>query len=923
MNSNYGKNETEKKIKAANSKTGKYTTRICLTCFKTCFVFLLFLVLTLFSMGIGMFKGIIDSAPKLDVDSIVPIGYATTVYDSAGNLTDTLVTAGSNREEATYDELPEDLINAFVAIEDSRFWKHNGIDLRSITRAAVGILTGENRGGGSTITQQLIKNNVFNGGMETSFGAKLERKLQEQYLALQLTKSMDRKIILTNYLNTINLGNNSLGVKVAAKRYFNKEVSDLTLSECAVIAGITQNPSRLNPISGQKANEEKRKVILQYMFEQGYIDKEEQEEALADDVYSRIMTVDTVTKENSSPYSYFTDELTKQVKDTLMEKLGYSETQAHNLLYSGGLQIFTTQDPDIQTIVDEEVNNPDNYTAAHYSIEYRLSVQHADDTMEHFSEETIKSWHKNVLQEEYTGLYDSEEEIEAEIKNFKAYKLKSTDTIIGEKLIKTLQPQVSFVIMDQHTGQVKAISGGRGAKTASLTLNRATDTVRQPGSTFKVITSFAPALDTCGSTLGTVYYDAPYTIGSKTFKNWYSQGYLGYSNIRDGIIYSMNIVAVRCLMETVSPQLGMEYAQNFGITTLTSTDQVPSIALGGLTHGVTNLELTSAYAAIANDGVYTKPIFFTKILDHNGKILINNEPETHRVLKDSTAFLLTDAMEDSMESNRIFARPGVSVSSTSTRSNIPGMSNAGKSGTTTSNVDIWFVGYTPYYTAGIWGGCDDNQKMTSSNGGTSFHKDIWRKIMTRVHDGLNDPGFDVPSSVERASICRKSGKLAISGVCDQDPRGNAVYTEYFAKGTVPTEVCNTHVKVTVCEVTGLLADEFCPKAERVCMAIPANTEGSTDDSEFAIPSSTCPGHDSVILDPDEIEMIGPGGSGTYTAPVGPGYISPGSSNSSSGTTTTTAPGSSHAPTSNAPVSSAPTGNTAPGRYGATITRPGQ
>ena len=284
MNSNYGKNETEKKIKAANSKSGKYTTRICLTFLKTCFVLILFVALTLVSMGIGMFRGIIDSAPKLDVDSIVPIGYATTVYDSAGNLTDTLVTAGSNREEATYDELPQNLIDAFVAIEDSRFWTHNGIDLRSITRAAVGILTGENRGGGSTITQQLIKNNVFNGGMETSFSAKLERKFQEQYLALQLTKSMDRKMILTNYLNTINLGNNSLGVKVAAKRYFNKDVSDLTLSECAVIAGITQNPSRLNPISGKEANEEKRKVILQYMFEQGYIDKEEQEEALADDV---------------------------------------------------------------------------------------------------------------------------------------------------------------------------------------------------------------------------------------------------------------------------------------------------------------------------------------------------------------------------------------------------------------------------------------------------------------------------------------------------------------------------------------------------------------------------------------------------------------------------------------------------------------
>ena len=340
---NYGKDATEKRLQAVNSRSRKYRSRIFLTFLKTCCVLCLFSVLVISSIGIGIVMGIIDNSPDLNVDSIVPIGYATTVYDSAGNLTDTLVTAGSNREEATYDELPQDLINAFVAIEDSRFWTHNGIDLRSISRAAVGVLTGENRGGGSTITQQLIKNNMFNGGMETSFGAKLERKLQEQYLALQLTKSMDRKLILTNYLNTINLGNNALGVKVAARRYFNKDVSDLTLSECTVIAGITQNPSRLNPISGQEANAEKRKVILQYMFEQGYITKEQQEEALADDVYARIQMVDNVSKENSTPYSYFTDELTQQVKDTLMEKLGYTETQAHNLLYSGGLQIYTTR----------------------------------------------------------------------------------------------------------------------------------------------------------------------------------------------------------------------------------------------------------------------------------------------------------------------------------------------------------------------------------------------------------------------------------------------------------------------------------------------------------------------------------------------------------------------------------------------------
>lgn len=883
---NYGKHETEKKIKSVNSKAKKYTSRVFLAFLKSLFVLCLFCLVVAGSIGFGMVKGIIDNAPDVDIATIVPNEYATTVYDSAGNVTETLVTAGSNREEASYDELPKNLINAFVAYEDARFWEHNGIDLRSIMRAVKGVLTGDSSaGGGSTITQQLIKNSVFGGGMEKSFGERLERKMQEWYLAVKLDSAMSKEQIITNYLNTINLGKNSLGVKVAARRYFNKEVSDLTLSECAVLAGITQNPSKFNPVTGQKANSDKQKVILQYMVDQGYISKEEQEEALADDVYSRIQDVEIVTKETSTPYSYFTDELVEQVQDAMKEKLGYTNTQAHNMLYSGGLSIYTTQDPTIQSIVDEEINNPDNYSAARYSIEYRLSVTGADGTTTHYSEENLKRYHRDNGDSGYDGLYDSEEKIQADIDNYKNSILKEGDTIIGESLHKTLQPQASFVIMDQKTGQVKAIAGGRGEKTASLTLNRASNTLRQPGSTFKVLTAFAPAMDTCGATLGTVYYDSVFTVGKKTFSNWYSSGYQGYSSIRDGIIYSMNVIAVRCLMETVTPQLGVEYAKNFGITSLTDTDYNAALALGGITDGVSNLEMTAAYATIANGGVYTKPVFFTKIIDHDGKVLIDNTPETHRVLKDSTAFLLTDAMADSMESSRKFARPGAGPSSTSSSANIPGMSNAGKSGTTTSNNDIWFVGYTPYYTAGIWGGCDSNQKLTKQNGGTTFHKAIWKKIMTRVHEGMSDPGFTVPDSVETAQICRKSGKLPVAGVCTNDPRGNAVYTEYFAKGTVPTDVCNNHVRATVCAESHCLPTPFCPeRTTAVFMALPAGEEGTTDDSVFAMPGY-CPIHTeaSVIIPPTDDtglpETVAPG-----TLPYGPGYVSPNTQTSPAPTT---------------------------------------
>lgn len=883
---NYGKTEVSRKLRRISSKTEKLTSRMIFLFVKLILVAVLLMAAFAASLGYGALKGIIDSAPEIDVASIEPSGYATMVYDREGNLTETLVKSGANRLEATYEELPQCLIDAFVAIEDSRFWSHKGIDIRSILRAAVGVITGESAGGGSTLTQQLIKNNIFEGGNENTFGEKLERKIQEQYLAVQLEKIMDKKIILKNYLNTINLGNNTLGVKAAALRYFNKDVSDLTLSEATVIAGITQAPTRYNPLTenGRKNNEEKRRVILQYMYEQGLIDKEAQEEALADDVYSRITNVNLTAQENESPYTYFTDELITQVMEALQEELGYTETQASNLLFSGGLEIHTTQDPKMQAIVDEEVNNPDNYDVVYYSVDYQLSVTHADGTTTHYSDESMGSYFRNDLgRSSFNGLFDSKEEADEAISLYKDAMVKEGDTILGEVIHYVLQPQISFVLMDQATGEVKAISGGRGTKEVSRSLNRATETLRQPGSTFKVITSFAPAIDACGANLSTVYYDAPFTVGTKTFRNWYSsKGYMGYSTIRDGIVYSMNIVAVRCMMETVTPQLGVEYARNFGITSMTDTDYNAATALGGITKGVSNLELTAAYATIANQGIYTKPRFFTQILDHNGKVLLDNTPETKRVLKDSTAFLLTDAMSQSMESSRMYGSGN--LYSTSTSANLSNMSNAGKSGTTTSNNDIWFVGYTPYYTAGIWSGCDNNQKISAIGSSTSYHKIIWKNIMSRVHEGLADTGFAIPSSVTTAQVCRKSGKLASPGVCENDPRGSAVYTEYFAKGSEPTEVCDHHGVTTVCSASGGLPTQYCPaelRTSRIFMITPEGETGATADSAYRIPGYCTIHTQAAVILPTEPEVSQPEETIAPSAPrspldmvvvpVGPGY----------------------------------------------------
>ncbi len=875
---NYSKRHNTREIDNSTSKSKKYINKLVVTFFKTLFISFLVLCILSISLAFGVVKGIIDNTPKINIESIAPLGFATTVYDSKGNVTDTLVMAGANREEASYEEIPKDLINAFVAIEDERFWQHKGIDTKSIMRAVYGVLKRSNLGGGSTITQQLIKNNVFNGGRESSFGAKLERKLQEQYLALELEKNMDKKQIITNYLNTINLGNNALGVKVASRRYFGKEVSDLTLSEATVLAGITQNPSKYNPISGRVKNEEKRKVILSYMLTQGYITKEDMDKALADNVYDRIQNVNTVTKETpGNIYSYFTDELTEQVMSTLMNKLGYSETQSYNLLYGGGLSIYTTLDPDLQQIVEEEVNNPDNYDITKYSAEYRLSVEHTSTGIQHYSEKDIMQYHKNVLKDDFDGLYKSEEAARADVDKYKASVVQEGDRVIGESFSPILQPQASFVLMDQKTGEVKALIGGRGPKNASLTLNRASNTLRQPGSTFKVLSAFAPAIDAKGATLATTYYDEEYTVGKKTISNWYSsRGYLGYSNIREGIIYSMNVVAARCLMETVTPRLGVEYCKNFGITTLTDNDYSASVALGGLYSGVSNLELTAAYAAIANGGTYTEPIFFTKIVDHNGKVLIDNTPTTRRVIKESTAFLLTDAMRESMISNRKFARSAVSVNSTSTKAHLDNMSCAGKSGTTSKSNDIWFVGYTPYYTGGIWSGFDENQKLGEESSGTSYHKIIWKKIMTRVHDTkeLKNVEFTKPADIETATICRKSGKLPISGVCSSDPRGNATYTEYFAKGTVPTEKCDVHSSIKVCSESGQRPTSFCPSTRsKTIMKLP-DSNSTTDDSYFSYPSK-CSIHTGAPA-PSESDASDinspPSSGGNSSTGYGPGYV---------------------------------------------------
>ena len=782
---NYGKKSTAKKRTALISRSSMMGKRARVSFIRVLFVSLIALCIAVACLGVGSFRGVIDNAPDVNDIDIMPLGYATFLYDDAGNQIRKLAAPNSNRLPVTLDQIPVDLQHAVVAIEDERFYEHNGIDVKGILRAGMkAITTGDFSEGASTITQQLLKNNVFtNWTSESTQLERFTRKFQEQYLAVQVEKKTNKDTILENYLNTINLGAGSYGVQAAARQYFDKDVWDLNLSECATLAGITQNPTKFNPIINPESNQKRRKEVLQHMLDQNYITQDQYDEALADDVYSRIQEAQ---EKNSSTentvYTYFEDELTDQIINDLMNINGYTKTQATNLLYSGGLKVYTTQDSTIQNILDEEYSDPSNYPdTVQYELDYALTVTDPDGNQVNYSKEMLQLYFQNE-DPSFDLLFDSPEEGQTYVDRYKASILADGSKVVAERVNFAPQPQSSMSVIDQHTGYVKALIGGRGEKTASLTLNRATDTTRQPGSTFKIVSTYAPALNEKGMTLATTFEDEPYEYPDGSPVNNATRSYNGTTTIRTAIQNSINVVAVKCF-EEVTPDLGLKYLDNFGFTTLAHgteadtdangnvwSDANLATALGGITNGVTNVELCASYAAIANGGNYIKPIYYTKILDHNGNVLIENTSAGRSVIKESTAYLLTSAMEDVVKKG------------TGTACQLDNMAVAGKTGTTEAYNDLWFVGYTPYYTCAVWSGYDNNEKLPDY--ARNFHKNLWKKVMTRIHEGLPSKEFEKPASVEKLSVCEETGLLPRAGC--------PVITEYFDVGTMPTEYCDQH-----------------------------------------------------------------------------------------------------------------------------------
>ena len=663
---------------------------------------------------LGILIGIIDSTVVLNTEDVVPESYTSIIYDSKGNQIDKLH-GTENREYVKLDQVPKSLQNAVIAIEDERFYQHNGIDIKGIFRAiAINIKNFGFSQGASTLTQQLIKNEVLTQDQNIS------RKIKEQYLAMNfesnLKKQFDSKekakdYILELYLNSIALNHGLNGVQTASMFYYGKDVSELTLAESASIAGITKNPSLYSPVSFPNKNKERQELILDKMLSLGYISQSQHDQAVAEDIFANIVGKLTQDTDTPSHHSYFTDALIVQIADDLQTEKGMSRSQAYDMIYSGGLEVASTVDTSIQGIMEDSFKNdrlfpPKGNT---WDVSYTISV--ADNITQEQTHHTK------------TTTVTSKDEVAPFVESVKNEFLNDSNTFILDKTIVNQSLQASMVLMDFHNGEVKGLVGGRGEKHGDLIFNRATQAYRQPGSCMKPLAAYGPALDMGLVKPGTIIMDEPLKVGGYQPKNWNGK-YLGPCTVRQGLRDSMNILAVKTLM-MVGIDKSYNYLEKFGLKNLDPVnDKGLALALGGMTNGVSSLELTGAYSAIANEGQYIEPHLYTKVYDHNHNLLLEYKDEKTQVISKDSALMLTNMLEDVIRGGG---------SATGRLANFSGMSIAGKTGTTNENKDLSFAGYTPYYCGGIWMGYDTPKSLRYDK---SYHLLLWRDIMEKVHKNL-------------------------------------------------------------------------------------------------------------------------------------------------------------------------------------------
>ena len=630
------------------------------------------------------------------------------VLDTDGNIIAEIGTE-RNRKNIKLSDIPENLKNAYIAIEDERFYKHGGVDLKR-TIAAIGsyaIHFGNASFGASTITQQLVKN------LTGDNSSNISRKIKEWSKATELEWCMSKDEILESYLNIIYVGPNIYGVEMGANYYFNKSVSDLSLAECAFLAGINNAPNAYNPFDTKKDNSEKItkrvKIVLNKMRELGNITEDEYNAAIAD-VQNGFDFQKGKIEKNSSVYSYHTDALISEVVSDIAENKKISSTFATNYLYMADLKIYSTQNSSIQKNIEDEFAK-------------------------------------------------------------KQYLLRAKD---GENT-----SQAAMVVMDHKTGQVVGCVGGLGKKEESRGFNRATQAIRQTGSSSKPLAVVIPALAEKIITPISKYTDEQTTFidnNNEEYSPTDYNNYLGEITVRRAIESSQNIPFVK-IMEQLTPATSIKYLKKMGITTLTDRDENLALALGGLDKGISPLEMAGAYSAIANDGVYVEPTFYTEIVSATGKTILKSKQKSNRAFSEQVAYV----------TKKLLTQPVTGNNGTATYCSITGMEVAAKTGTTNEDYDRWLCGFTNYYTAVTWFGYDMSEPIRYN--GKNPAGIIWANVMRKVHSKLENSEFETENNVVALKVCKNSLKSANSGCTD-------TYTEYFLNGTQPDE-CVIHKGTTL------------------------------------------------------------------------------------------------------------------------------
>ena len=715
----------------------------------------------------GIAKGYVDTAPELNLVALDSQAQTSFIYDSNGKLI-TEYKGTENRVLVSLDAMPKRLRNAFIAVEDARFYSHSGVDLKRIAGAFLSNLTSSGTQGGSTITQQLIKNTLLSS--EQSY----KRKIQEAYLALQLESRYTKDQILESYLNTIYLGENYYGVQVAAQGYFGKNLGELTLRECAILAGATNNPYYYNPrrnlytrkgegkdyaaITNNRTN-----YVLRCMYENQFITKEQYQEALNPET-ATVLRDAPVSGNGMYKYPHYVEYAVKEIVNIFLELNGLEDNSANraameNKFRTGGYSVKLAIDTNIQETV----------------------------------ESTLQNWSK------YPSLRDPSD---------KVFRTKNSDGTYTE----VIQPQAACVVLDYRTGELKAIVGSRNPVTAKKTLNRATDMKMPVGSSIKPIAVYAPALE-LGASPASVVYNMPIPIsgwkdskGNDSWpKNYGGGGYVGPETLRTAMAKSHNTAAASTLLTKVGVNRSVDFLHRMGIDD-GHIDATPfGLSLGS--SGITPLQMTVAFGVLANGGKYQEPISVLGISDSAGNVVWDGHKhqDTRIVFSASTSWMIVDMLQSVVQKG------------TGTGAKIKGQTVGGKTGTNSDQKGVFFSGMTGYYASALWIGHDNYKALSSKSTGSGAAAPLWQAYMSKIHEGLPNKeiltGDPSEYGLVKVTTCAVSGQLA-TDACRNDTMGYGTVTDWWAKGTEPTVSCQMHTIQNVCSETGMLASPYCPHPEQ-------------------------------------------------------------------------------------------------------------